>query len=95
MTACAANRPKGIKKTCRFDTAGFFRIPTKLLGSIFGVQQVVSLFAAGSTQILFVELLDIGVLVRKTQGFAGIFRIKTLHALFKRYLRGGRADRRR
>ena len=49
---------------------------TKLLGSIFGVQQVMSLFAAGSSEILFVEFLDIFVLVRETQSFTGILGIE-------------------
>ena len=47
------------------------------------MEQVMSLLASGSSEILVVEFLDIRVFVRKTQGLAGILSIETFHALFK------------
>ena len=79
----AAVKKKIKKKSCCGDTAGFFFNANNLLGSIFGVEQVVSLLASGSSEILGIEFLDIRVFVRKTQSLAGILGIETLHALFK------------
>ena len=48
-----------------------------------GMKQVMSLFASGFTEELSIKSLDIGVLVRKTQGLLFIFGVNTFHALFK------------
>ena len=52
---------------------------------ILGVKQVMSLFSAGFAKKLFVESLDIRVVVGAADDLAFIFAVKTLHALFKQF----------
>ena len=47
------------------------------------VEQAVSLLAAGFTQELSIESLDVGVFVRKTQSLFLILGVDTFHALFE------------
>ena len=51
---------------------------------ILGVEKVMSLFAAGSTQELIIESLDIRVFMGHTHGLAFIFAVKTFHAFVQK-----------